>query len=88
MVIRNDISCDSLFMKENLNKFAKAWREFGTQLNIPTNERMFLNMDNAGGHGTESSRDQFEEEYLQKYNIKIKYQPARSPDINGNDLGF
>ena len=48
--VEKDCSCDSSFMLETIPEVVKALRE---KFNwVPEQEKIFLVMDNAGGHGT------------------------------------
>jgi hypothetical protein len=55
---------------------------------MPPNERIYLVMDNAGGHGTREAREQYMRQLLEDLNIEIIQQSARSPEVNALDLGI
>ena len=44
-------------------------------------------MDNAGGHGTNDAKQRYAALLLNEFNIKIMWQPPRSPELNLLDLG-
>jgi hypothetical protein len=55
---------------------------------MPPNERIYLVMDNAGGHGTREAREQHTRQLLEEFNIEIIQQSARSPEVKALDLGI
>ena len=54
---------------------------------VPTTEKFYLVMDNAGGHGTTEAKDNYVGMLLDKYNILVIFQIPRSPYTNVLDLG-
>ena len=54
-----DVSCDSDFMLNAIPEEAQKWRAIGTRFGVPTATTMFINMDNAGGHGTGNAIDTY-----------------------------
>jgi len=50
-------------------------------------EELWLQMDNAGGHGADAMKIRMEEMMKKDFNITIEWQPAQSPDLNALDLG-
>lgn len=83
--IIEDISCDSAYMLEVLPRMAKAIREKFNYL--PEGTIIYLQMDNAGGHGTNEVKEKYEQLLRDQYKIEIIWQPPRSPELNLLDLG-
>ena len=67
-VVEEDCSCDSLFMLEIMLKVAQSMRQ--SFYWVPQEEKLFLVMDNAGGHGTSSAILQYTE-IMRRSNIEI-----------------
>ena len=82
--VEKDCSCDSSFMLETIPEVGKALREKFHW--VPEQEKIFLVMDNAGGHGTNDAIATYTEG-LQIYNVEIIWQVPRSPETNMLDLG-
>jgi hypothetical protein len=55
---------------------------------IPMEMPIYLILDNAGDHGTRAAREEYTRRLRNEYNIKIKFQPACSPEVNALDLGI
>ena len=55
---------------------------------IPRAQPIYLQMDNAGGHGTKHAIRDYTQALANDYNIIVKYQPAHSPETNALDLGL
>jgi hypothetical protein len=55
---------------------------------MPPNEKFYLVMDNAGGHGTREAREQYTRHLLEEFNIEIIQQSACSPEVKALDLGI
>jgi hypothetical protein len=85
-VIEEDCSCDSSFMLEIITKIGRSIRESFHW--IPANEKIYLLMDNAGGHGTDQAIQQYTAILLDQFNVKIVWQVPRSPETNMLDLGI
>jgi hypothetical protein len=49
---------------------------------------IYLQLDNAGGHGTKDIIETYRARLLEEFNIILLHQPARSPETNALDLGF
>ena len=81
-----DISCDSEYMLDVLPRMAKAIRKKFEKY-VPPNKLIYLQMDNAGGHGTNDAKQRYADLLLKDFNIKIVWQPPRSPELNLLDLG-
>lgn len=84
-VVDEDVSCDSTFMLDVIPKIGEALRK--SYHWVPPEEKVFLVMDNAGGHGTDEAKSQYVEE-LTKFNVEIIWQVPRSPETNMLDLGI
>ena len=82
--VEEDITCDSKFMEEIMPKVGKEMR--AKYHWIPMTQKMFLGMDNAGGHGTEEAKMRHTEA-LKQCNIEITWQCPCSPETNMLDLG-
>jgi hypothetical protein len=80
-----DVTCDSQFMKEHMDKIGKAIRAKYDWL--PLTEEIYLVMDNAGGHGTKDTIDQYVADLLDTHNVRVLWQEPRGPELNLLDLG-
>ena len=49
---------------------------------------VWVQSDNAGGHGTIKDRAEIVDTLWSKFKIKVVWQPAQSPDLNVLDLGL
>ena len=56
-VVEREVNCNSQFMLRILPEIAREIRE--SYHWMPPNERIYLVMDNAGGHGTREAREQY-----------------------------
>ena len=83
-VVDEDVSCDSAFMLECIPKVGAALRRAFHW--VPATDKIYLCMDNAGGHGTNDAIQQYTE-LLAADNITIIWQVPRSPETNMLDLG-
>ena len=82
--VEEDCSCDSDFMLQWMPKVGQAMRD--TYHWIPITEKLYLVMDNAGGHGTSDAKDIYVNA-MKEYNVEIIWQVPRSPETNMLDLG-
>ncbi len=82
--VDEDISCDSTFMLTIMPMIADKMREAFKW--VPETEKVFLVMDNAGGHGTKEAIKQYIE-ILRQRRIEVVWQVPRSPETNMLDLG-
>jgi hypothetical protein len=55
---------------------------------VQQEQPIYLLMDNAGGHGTREAVGQCTRALRNEYNVIIKQQPARSPELHALDLGI
>ena len=84
--VEEDVSCDSTFVLEMMDKLGKSIRQ---QYHwVPLTEEIFLQIDNAGGHGTYEAIEKYKAYLKDKYNGIVKFKPPSSPEINACDLGF
>ena len=82
--IEEDVSCDSTYMLDVIPHVGNALREAYHWIS-PT-QTIYLVMDNAGGHGTQESIQEYTN-ILKERNITIIWQIPRSPETNMLDLG-
>ena len=54
---------------------------------VPKWNPIHLFMDNAGRHGTNEGKEQYEKILADKYNVILKWQVPQSPETNMLDLG-
>ena len=73
-------------MLKVMEKVGKSIREKFTW--VPSEETIYLVMDNAGGHGTAEAVQTYTRMLMDKYNIEIIHQIPRSPETNLLDLGL
>ena len=85
-MVEEDVSCDSTWMKDNMDDIATSIRAAYHWLN--KEDVIYLVMDNAGGHGTDECVDEYTKGLLDKHSIQIVQQVARSPETNVLDLGI
>ena len=84
--LEEDVTCDSDFMMRTMPEVGEAIRR--TMHWIPRAQPIYLQMDNAGGHGTKNAMREYTQRLANDYNVIVKYQPARSPEMNALDLGL
>ena len=82
--VDEDITCDSNFMLDTIPDVAQTIRD--TFHWVPDYERIYLVMDNAGGHGTDQAKDAYVS-ILRQRKIEVIWQVPRSPETNMLDLG-
>jgi len=83
-VVDQDVTCDSQFMLDVIPSIGAAMRAKYRWL--PATDKLYLVMDNAGGHGTNDAKKEYTR-ILGNYNIEIIWQVPRSPETNMLDLG-
>jgi hypothetical protein len=81
-----DTTCNSKFMLESVNETGNSIRK--SMHWIPKEETNFLFMDNAGGHGTDETKEEYVKILKMKYNILVEWQVPNSPETILLDLGF
>lgn len=84
--VTTDVSCDSKWMLETMGEVAEAIR--AAYHWIPSEQVIYLVMDNAGGHGTDQAVQQYTKQLLDEHGIEIIQQVPRSPETNVLDLGI
>jgi hypothetical protein len=85
-IVEREMNCNSQFMLPILPENAQEIRE--SYHWMPSNERIYLVMDNTGGQGTREAREQYTRQLLEEFTIEIIQQSARSPEVNALDLGI
>ena len=83
--VEEDASCDSDFMLTAMNRVGKAICE--KYYWIPNDQKCYLVMDNAGGHGSNTAIATYKKKLEDDHNIEIIFQIPRSPYNNVLDLG-
>jgi len=83
--VEKDCSCDSTYMLSAMERVGAAIREKFSW--IPADEKCYIIMDNAGGHGTDAAIEEYTQMLLTDFNIEIIHQVPRSPYTNLLDLG-
>lgn len=82
--VEEDYSCDPSFMLDNIPRIGK--RLVASINCVPANEKNLF-VDNAGGHGTDASIQQYPAILLYRFNVQIIWQvPSRSPETKELDL--
>jgi hypothetical protein len=84
--VEEDITCDSSFMMESIHEIGSSIR--ASMYWVPQSECITLFMDNAGGHGKESIKDEYVLILKDRYKIIVEWQVPNSPETNLLDLGF
>ena len=82
--VDEDVTCDSAFMLETMPNIAQTIRDKFHW--IPATEKVYLVMDNAGGHGSDEAKETYVN-LLKEKNIEVIWQVPRSPETNMLDLG-
>jgi hypothetical protein len=67
--VNEDISCDSDYMLEVMPQIGAALCERMPW--VPRHERIYLVMDNAGGHGMEVAIERYKRDLLEQFKIEI-----------------
>ena len=83
--VEEDASCDSEFMLSAMDRVGVAIREKYHWVLIT--HKIYLVMDNAGGHGSNDAIAQYKKMLEDDHNIEIIFQTPRSPYTNVLDLG-
>ena len=84
-LIHNDVSCNTKFMLNTVHEIGTAICEAFHFIN--KKEPVYLVLDNAGGHGTNKVKVEFEKILRERYKVRIVWQVPNSPDTNLLDLG-
>jgi len=85
-IIEEDVSCDSIYMEKIIPEIGEEIRVAYSWVSRET--PIYLQLDNAGGHGTKDIIETYRARLLEEFNIILLHQPARSPETNALDLGF
>ena len=85
-IIEKDVSCDSEFMLTHIREIGAALRN-NTYSFLSEDVPITLFMNNAGGHGKNDVKEQYEQILKDEYNIEIEWQVPQSPETNMLDLG-
>jgi hypothetical protein len=80
-----DVNCDNTFMLDNIHDIGKSIRDKFHW--VPVWEPIHLFIDNAGGHGTNAAKDQYEKILLDDYIVILDWQVPQSLETNMLDLG-
>ena len=84
-LVDRDVSCDSVFMMDNMHLIGKSIRDAYSFLDSKT--PVYLFMDNAGGHGKTVVKAAYMKILKDSYNVHIEWQVPHSPETNMLDLG-
>jgi hypothetical protein len=84
--IEEDLTCNSQFMLDTMPTIGAQIRQRMPW--IPLVTPIHLILDNAGGHGTRAAIEEYTRRLRNDHNVIIKFQPARSPEVNALDLGI
>ena len=60
-------------MLNAIPEVAQKWRTIGTRFGIPIATTMYINMDNAGGHGTGNAINTYTTRCLEESNVTIEF---------------
>ena len=85
-IITTDVNCDSDYMLRTMPKVGAAIREKMPW--VPREQPIYLQMDNAGGHGTKAAVGEYTQLLIDWHNVHVIHQSPRSPDVNALDLGL
>ena len=55
---------------------------------VPMHEKVYLFIDDAGGHGTNEAINEYDKNLMIDFNIKLVFQVPRTPYSNVLDLGI
>jgi hypothetical protein len=84
-MVETDVNCDTAFMMESIHDIGSSIREKMSW--VPRNHPIHLFIDNAGGHGTNEGKDEYEKILKKDYNVILTWQVPNSPETNMLDLG-
>ena len=84
--VERDCSCDSDFMIKNIHELGKSVRHAYRNV-AGKNKPIVLVMDNAGGHGRNDVKKDYEDVLNRDYKIIVHWQVPNSPETNLLDLG-
>jgi hypothetical protein len=81
----SDVNCDNTFMMDTIHEIGKAIRD--KMDHVPVWEPIHLFIDNAGGHGTNKGKEEYEKILHDDYFVILNWQVPNSPEMNMLDLG-
>jgi hypothetical protein len=84
-MVQRDITCNTAFMLDVMEELGRRIRNSFHWVHIDT--PVYLFVDNAGGHGTNEAKKEYENYLKENWNVIIIWQPPNSPDVNLLDLG-
>ena len=85
-IIDRYCSCDSSYMFSTIIRVGKSIREKFHW--VPMHEKVYLFIDDAGGHGTNEAINEYGKNLMIDFNIKLVFQVLRTPYSNILDLGI
>ena len=85
-MVEKDCSCDSSFMIEHIHEIGRKIRKAYEKV-THKNKPIVLILDNAGGHGRNDVKKDYERVLREDYKIYVHWQIANSPETNLLDLG-
>ena len=84
--VEKDVNCDTSFMMCSIHKIGKSIRV--KMDSVPVWEPIHLFIDNAGGHGTNKGKEEYEKILYKDYLVILEWQEVpNSPETNELDLG-
>ena len=83
--IEEDVNCNGQYMIDAMEQVGTSAREVFWWVDI--SERMYIVMDNAGGHGSKEAIEDYRSMLLNRFNIQIIFQTPCSLFLNLLDLG-
>jgi hypothetical protein len=84
--VERDTTCDSTFMLDTVEEVGQSIRD--KMHWVSTETPIILFMDNAGGHGSNNAKQEYERIIFENFNILVEWQVPNSPDTNLLDLGM
>ena len=79
------MNCDTTFMMNSIHEIRKSIRDKMDW--VPVWEPIHLFIDNAGGHGTNVGKEEYEKILYEDYFVILEWQVPNSPETNMLDLG-
>jgi hypothetical protein len=70
--VERDVNCDSQFMIDCIDEISASIQN--AYHFIPETEKIYLFMDNAGGHGSNEAKDGYEKRLIEKFLMLVHYQ--------------
>ena len=85
-IIERYCPCDFSYMFSTIIRVGKSIREKFHW--VPMHEKVYLFIDDAGGHGTNEAINEYDKNLMIDFNIKLVFQVLRTPYSNILDLGI